>query len=305
MALRKIAAWSPQLMEASDSSPEVGWITLGELHYDLLGWRDGVAEGYQRPIDEARARRYLDNFDAHLLGVITVSRRADGSLWVIDGQHRCWVLQQLGKSVALAAIYSGLTRQQEAIFYNRLNVERVTPNRWNQFGARASGGDPRVLAIVDLAAGCGFRVGTADRSAHSIAATSMLEKVYGWPDGPQLLRQVLPKIKELWPADVTARDGVFIEGLALLVWNYDGSYYRDQVETIDWRRFDDVFSKTRAVDIMRRAKELKIEAGFEMNAATYALAFRDIYNGNAKFRRRLGGKMVHPASRRSTYYRTR
>lgn len=291
---KRLPEWSPRLLEGSDEAPEVGWIAIAELQYDMLRWVDGRAEGYQRPLEEPRLAQMLASYDPRLLGVIVVVRRADGSYWVVDGQHRIELLRRLGRSVVLAEIHTGLTREQEADFYYHLNRDRRTPNRWNQFGSRASSGDPRILAIIELAQGCGFRVGTADRSLSSIAAVAVLERVYGWIDGPRLLRVTLHKITELWPSDVIARDGVFIEGLALLIWNYDGSWRQDTTETIDWKRLDSVFSKTTAREVMRKAKNLKAEQGFTMNPSTYAIAFRDLYNGKTNFTRRLTGKVLLP-----------
>lgn len=300
---KKIRAWSPRLMDESSDSPEVGWLSLGELHYDWLTWgEDGQPSGYQRhPLDEVRIAKYVAEFDPYLLEVITVNRRADGSLWVLDGQHRNEVLRRLGKNVVLAAIYSGLDRKTEADVYHRLNTERKTPNQWNRFGSRGSSGDLKVAALITLASECGFRIGTADRSLQSIAAVNTLDRIYGWPDGPRLLRQVLHKITEVWPADVIARDGVFIEGLALFAWNFDGSFLSRERNTVDWRRFESVFGKIRGTDVTRKAKELKIEAGFAMNASTYATSIREFYNGKSNFGARLEGRIAIPSIRRHTF----
>lgn len=295
MALaKKLRPWSPRLIDEGAESPEIGWVTVGELHYDWLTWTEDGPTGYQRPLDEPRVADYVGAFDPHLLEVITLHRRADGSLWVIDGQHRCEVLRRLGKSVVMAAIYSGLDRAAEAAMYERLNTQRKTPNKWNQFGARGSSGDPIVAALIGLAAECGFHVGTANRSMNSIAAVGTLERIYAWPDGPRLLRQVLRKIAEVWPADLIPRDGVFIEGVALFAWNFDGSFFARDGNAIDWRRFDTVFGKVRGTDITRKCKELKVEAGFAMNASTYATALREIYNGKANFGGRIEGRIAIP-----------
>jgi len=299
MALaKKIKPWSSRLMEGDDETPEIGWVSVGELHYDWLTWdENGYPHGYQKPLDELRVERYVNEYDPHLLGVITVSRRTDGSLWVIDGQHRCAVCHRLGKSVVLAAIYSHLDPETEAAHYYRLNTDRKSPNQWNRFGARGSSGDQKIAALISLTAECGFRIGTADRSLHSIAAVNMLERVYGWPDGPRLLRQVLRKVTELWPTDLVARDGVFIEGLALFTFNFDGSYLTREGNGINWSRFDSVLSKVKATEITRKCKELKIEAGFAMNASTYATAIRGFYNGKSNYSGRLEGRIVIPSAR--------
>lgn len=295
---RKPAEWSPQLLHNRDeTTPEVGWVSIGELHYDQLRWDGTGPHGYQRPVDENRIQQYCEAFDSRLIGLVVVNRRDDGSLWVIDGQHRIEVLRRLGKSVVMAEIHSLRSPQDEADLYYKLNSQRKQPNMWNRFGSRASSGDPKALALIELAAEYGFRIGTADRSIASIAAVNTLETIYSWVDGPRLLRQTLRKIADVWPADVIARDGVFIQGLALVIYGWDGSYVQRDGHSIDWARFDNVFSKVKGIEVTKRCKELKIEAGFAMNGTTYAVAIRDIYNGKANFTKRLEGRVLVPSKR--------
>ena len=298
VALSKKLEWSPRLLQTGeDDTPEVGWVAIGELHVDYLTWdEDGRPHGYQRPLDPARIADLEANWKPYACGTAVVSRRADGSLWTVDGNHRNVVQSRLGRSVVLALIYSGLTPEREAELYHRLNNDRKGTNQWNRFGARGTSGDPKVHALIDLCAECGFKIGTADRSINSIAAVGALERIYGWPNGPRLLRQTLLTIKTVWPSDLPTRDGVFIAGLALFTITWDAAYEGTPDNKIDWKRFAALFTKVSGGDIVRKAKELKIEAGFALNPNTYALALRDIYNGKSNFRGRLEGKVAHPVA---------
>lgn len=301
MALaKKLAAWSPKLLQGEQMTPEVGYVQIGELHFDWQRWEGGRSVGYQRQLDEGRVGRYSAEYDPRLARPVVVNRRADGSMYVIDGQHTIAIERGLGRSVVLATVWDGLTPQQEADLYNRLNSQRVTPNQWNRFGARATAGDPKALAIIALAAECGFKTGTPDRSINAIAAVNALERLYDV--SPALLRQTLTKIRELWPTDVVTRDGVFISGLAWFIYTWDEAFYPTSVGTegdvIDWRRFDDVFSKVTGRDVVRDVAVMRIESGMSVNAAAYAVAFRDKYNGKSNFRRRLLGRPISPASGR-------
>lgn len=292
---KKKPEWSPRLMQTqSDDTPEIGYVQIAELRYDLLRWVDGRAFGYQRPLDEARIEKYVAGYQSHLVEPATINRRADGSLYVIDGQHRIEVERRLGHTVALARVFTGWTPEAEAETYSRLNTDRKRPNLWNTFGARASAGDHLALAIVGLARDCGFKVGTADRSLESIAAVNALETLYKLPDGPRLLRTTLRKIREYWPTAIAARDGVFIEGLARFIYTWDGSFYDAGGNVIDWGRTDKLFALHVASEIVQRAKALRIETGITLNATTYSLAFRDIYNGKANYTGRLVGNVAQP-----------
>lgn len=309
MALtKKIAAWSPKLLQGEQLTPEVGYVQIADLHFDLQRWEHGRSIGYQRPLDTDRVDSYMQRYDPHLTRPVVVNRRSDGSLWVLDGQHTVELERRLGRSVVLATIWAGLTPEQEADKYNHLNTERVKPNQWNRFGARASAGEPKVLSIIDLTAACGFKVGTADRSVNAIAAVNALERLYD--ASPTLLRQTLQKIRQVWPTDVFTRDGVFISGLAWFIFTWDEPYYPTAVgvegDVIDWVRFDTVFSRLTGRDLIRAAKTLRIETGNAINPGAYAVVFRDAYNGNARFQRRLLGKPVNPASgKRAPGHRSR
>ena len=74
--------------------------------------------GYQRLLSERWAAELARDFNSLLLRPIMVSRRADGSLWCIDGQHRLrCVCFYLGRedSTLEADVYEGLTYEQETI----------------------------------------------------------------------------------------------------------------------------------------------------------------------------------------------
>lgn len=305
---RKLTPWSPKLMQGEQMTPEVGYVQIADLNFDWQRWENGQSTGYQRPLDTDRVAKYHDVYDPHLVRPIVANRRADGSLWVVDGQHTVALAKSLGQAVVLATIWNGLSAQEEAARYNSLNSERVKNNQWNRFGARASSGEPKVLAVLQLVSECGFKTGTADRSTNSIAAVSALERLYD--ASPTLLRQTLTKVRQMWPTDVLTRDGVFISGLASFTFTWDEPYWPTSVgiegDVIDWTRFDSVFTKMTGRDIVRSVKLLRIESGMAINSAAYATAFRDAYNGKSNFRRRLVGKPVSPSSgRRSIPLRAR
>lgn len=292
MAIPKIA-WSARIIEAG--SPERDFVRIDDLRYDYLRWDEAGASGYQRPLEEPRVRKYVAAYDPHLVREVVCNRRADGTLWVLDGQHTAEVERRVGRSVVRAVIYSGLTPEQEAAIYHQLNTDRRSPNLWNRFGARVTSGDSIAIAVTDIARSCGFRVGTADRSLGSIAAVAALESVYRTFDGARLLYSTLSLIQEFWPSDVVARDGKFIEGLARFLYTWDGTWAEPDGQKIDRVRFNAVFSRVIAKEIQRYVQRLKVEHGMTPGAGAYAIAFRDIYNGKSNNTRRLTGAPAYKA----------
>lgn len=82
-----------------------------------------IDAAYQRVLDEKRARSIGANLDERLFGFPVVSRRHDGRLYVIDGQHRVRGLQLTGQESKLVAVevFDGLSVEDESILFDYLN----------------------------------------------------------------------------------------------------------------------------------------------------------------------------------------
>lgn len=98
------------------------------LRVELLRVGDlQVDPAYQRELNERRIRKYKVDFKPIQLGIIEVSRRDDGTMFVVDGQHRVALVKQLfGPNAQLPAqVYEGWSLQQEAERFGYVNKERV------------------------------------------------------------------------------------------------------------------------------------------------------------------------------------
>lgn len=87
-----------------------------------------VDETYQRDIRETWEKQLSRNFDPMLLGVITVSKRKDGSLYVIDGNHRRIAAKENGMEYILADVREGLSLEKEAELFYKLNTGQRKTN---------------------------------------------------------------------------------------------------------------------------------------------------------------------------------
>src|SRR5688572_29248244 len=101
-------------MPTSTVSREVREIEVGKLK---------VRSIYQRPLDERRVKKMTDAFDENLIGALEVSF-ADGQFWVVDGQHRLALLRAKGIKTVNAVIHYGLSLEEEANLFGRLNSQR-------------------------------------------------------------------------------------------------------------------------------------------------------------------------------------
>lgn len=282
-ATKKLTAWDPRLLTAREDTAEVGYVTIAELNVD---------HSYQRPLNEARVQSYMERFDPDQVQVLTLSRRADGSLWIVDGQHTCKLLRGVGKTVALARILTGLTKQREAALFDRLNTDTKSPTTFDHWRSRIEAGDPVVLAIRSKVEAHGFQISLVNnRYEGRIAALQALEQIYDWE--PSLLDFALEMVRRCWPSDDRARDGFMLTALAI----FPGSW-PDFLQT----RFDEVFSRTPANQVFQAANRLRIEAGVGLRPSLIATAMRDLYNGKSGGGLRLGrlyGPPIQPRTRKS------
>jgi len=254
----KTKAFAPRLLDQKEIVRD--YVRLADLNVD---------PSYQRKLYESRLSKITTNFDPDLIQTIVVSKRADGTLWVLDGQHRCEVLRRLGKSVVLADIREGLTHEREAILFWMLNSGSSQPTSWEQFMARITGNEPIATAIVSIVERHGYHIGriTEDRGIQAVGA---VETVYNMGK----LDKTMAIISTVWPMDKGAREASIIQGLGQFLLTYDGDPIYDDGRTLE------ALDKVTPSALLRRAKETELETGRSFQrAATVTIAFRDCYNG--------------------------
>ena len=89
---------------------------------------------YQRPLRKTY-KKIAAQFDPLLLSTITVSKRLDGTYWILDGQHRVAAAKELGIPTLDALIYSGLTLEEEAYIFSMQNHNKIKVNTYELYHA--------------------------------------------------------------------------------------------------------------------------------------------------------------------------
>lgn len=134
--------------------------------------------GYARPLSTERLKHLRSNFDPLAVGPLVISRRADNTLWVVDGNHRRVVAFEHGILTLPAMVHSGLERWQEADLYTKLGtVLGQTP--WTRFRAKLVAGDEAALDIVKIAERFGLEIsGAYGKAPGRIQAVARVEWIY-------------------------------------------------------------------------------------------------------------------------------
>lgn len=112
-----------------------------------------------RPLDQAWVDDREGVFDRRALGTLAVSRRADGSLIPVDGQHRAAlvILVEGPDALVQCEVFHGLSLEKEAALFGALNDKRaLTPLA--KFLARRTAGDPFVNEVAQIAEDTGWRI---------------------------------------------------------------------------------------------------------------------------------------------------
>lgn len=269
-------AWDPRLLD--DRGLHFEPVVIDKVQVD---------PAYQRPLREAKISRMLAEFDSAELTAIVVSRRPDGSLWALDGQHRLELLRRLGKKVVLADIREGLSLEQEARLFYRLNEGQTQVGAWDKFRARITAKEPRALRIQAIVEKHGYHLTHASKEHNGIQAVSALESVFNWGR----LDKTLSVLSTVWPNDAAAREATVLLGTGLFLLTFDAH------EGYDEGRILVALDKVPPSEVLRKARDYAVDTGRTgYQGQLVAVVLRDAYNGRlsrgSKPRKQLTGAIV-------------
>jgi hypothetical protein len=136
---------------------------------------------YQRTLDVKHAQKMADDFDPDLLLPVLLSRRADGSVWAMGGQHRVYTIVSIlgwGDQLMDADVYEGLTLVEEAKIH-RATAAAKAHSTLELFRVRVDAKEPMALDIRDILDQCGLHVATTGGSIPGgVRAVQALDEMY-------------------------------------------------------------------------------------------------------------------------------
>lgn len=170
---------------------------------------------------ERRVEAIAASFDPAALNVGNLSRRANGSLVIIDSAHRIAACKLVGHPTMTFIVHEGLTIRQEAALFLLLNDFRA-PSPISKFLARVVKGDPDACAIFELIEKHGWRI-QASADTGCITAVAALQSIYETAAGTlkpgqrgDVLDWVLGVITAAWGHDPKGANNAILVGLAQL-----------------------------------------------------------------------------------------
>jgi hypothetical protein len=243
----------------------VSYVPINALYYP--------AE-YQRPLKPGHIRKIEREFDAWAVGILLVSQRKDGKLYVIDGWHRVEVMKRLGIPRALCLIFDGLDNKREAQLFDRYNNAKK-PAPLELFRARLEAEDEDTVALNQVILDMGYYVDVKNSESYggkAIHAIRALEEIFR-SHGERMVREVLGIISRIWGGtedEHRAITGDFMRGLHVFIRTYEKEY--------DKARLIKRLTEEGFVNLNRRAGALKQAGGMVSRGVAVATAILYVYN---------------------------
>lgn len=195
----------------------LAWVRADEINVNPVA---------QREFRPTWAQTILDQFDIDKFQVPHVNKRADGSLYVMEGQHSLWAYRQwIGEGQQVQVwLYNGLTEQEEAEFFLSLNNKKSI-DAIPKFRSAVTAGRPEECEIdrVVRANGCVVSTSKGENAISAVGALTTIHQRFG----SKVLGQTLRVIRDSFV------DGGFerpvLLGVAMVLARYADSLDEDRL----------------------------------------------------------------------------
>jgi hypothetical protein len=214
-----------------------------------------VAVAYQRMIKKAHVKQIVNNFNPEAISAIKVAKRANGSMYIIDGQHQAQALMQLGYTVWPCQVTASRGRAHEAELFRICNSaktrKQVTP--LELYRALLVEGDPKARACHASIKDHGFVTGNVTQWP-TIRCIGCVQKL----SDLGVLDETLAMIVDAWgdTEDVSALHIGVISGLGQWIYDmWDSDKWTDAVQDKMIARMSTVTPKRIRMQIQDRVKD--------------------------------------------------
>ena len=198
-AVRRLGAFKPISRGPQNGAPpSLEFVSIDRLQVDAT---------YQRATDGSNSRRIIigmvKKWDWALCQPLVVSRRIDGALFVLDGQHRLAGARERGDIAHLpCVVLSSVDIAGEARAFVDLNTQRQKLSQFDIFTGQLAAGDANAHAVMDLLTETGWSLAkhnaSNDWKPGVLNCAPMLALAYARL-GDQPIRMALQVLRKAWP----------------------------------------------------------------------------------------------------------
>lgn len=201
-----------------------------------------VDQAYQRATDGPSSRkiigRMVTKWDWRLCQPLVVSRRADGSLYILDGQHRHAGAVERGDIPFLPCVLlSSLTAEDEANTFVAINTQRQKLSQADIFHGQLAAGDPDAIKVQGLLEETGWRIRKSSNSAifnaGDMTCAPMLVKLLAKGQETEV-HFALVALRKAWPSKPVRSTATFIKALIELFPMLAPCLPEEADQRVDW-----------------------------------------------------------------------
>lgn len=176
-----------------------------------------IDPGLQREVKPALLAM-LTPFNREFAGCLEVSRRADGSMVILEGQHRWLAAKKEDPDMLLdCLVHEGLTREEEATIFLKFNVARMAVSHLHIYRVSLESGDPIALSVQRQLDAHGLKMAKSASTNLVGAVVPCIATVRMDKDENDLLEVVLTVMEDAWGRSKTTWDGLFIRAIAEVI----------------------------------------------------------------------------------------
>lgn len=201
---------------ARGSLPVLQWLQPSQLQVD---------PSYQRSIEASSSVRLISaiakrwNWD--LCQPLVVSRRPNGEMFVVDGQHRLEAAKARGDIGQLPCVIANFdTSAQEAASFVEFNQARRPLTAQDLFRSAVASGDKEALSIMAALDQVGMTIASGRNNQHmatnAIGAVSTLRRVHA-NHGQYVLIVALDVLQQGFKDQVLRYAGSLLDGIAAVI----------------------------------------------------------------------------------------
>ena len=248
----------------------------------LIPYKDlAVDPRYQRGLTLAHLKSMEDNWDERFVGVLSVVQRSNGTLVVIDGQHRTAAALNLGKGRELVRcqVITDLDNEQiEALMFEMLNRQAKVDGH-SIYKSEVFRDQPEAEAIEATLRSFGLKAGRA-QVAGTLKAIETVKGIFA--KDPDLLTQTLRVIVSALGTEPESLQQNIIKGVSAFLGRYRGMRSFDEGQLIS--RLKEAGS---ADFLLGQAKAMYLAAGRGSKASFIAEILLRLYNARRMQKTRL------------------
>lgn len=143
-------------------------VPVEDLHID---------ESYQRPV-QSHVKTIAQEWDDMKCDPLKINYRADGYLYVWDGQHRLVALRIMGVDYVLCVITVGLTQEQEESLFGCQGIGIKKPDPYDIFKANVCSGEEIDTAIKNMCDNYDLLVNRNNKKAGNLSCLTLVRKIF-------------------------------------------------------------------------------------------------------------------------------